>query len=378
MANLRVQVTGSSARDSDKDLVEAAHRYVRRLGQLLIEHGHGLVVTATGEPLGENGLPIIFDWTLLETVGATTDPGPDWPTTGRARFVAVGTTSGLAKRPDNRNALWGSCSARSDFSLVVAPPGWRMAGIIRERQVAAGDILVVLSGGAGGEHLAHLYRSEGKPVIPLNAELGASQGDGSGGGTALHARALESPDDFFALRDGAGSAAARLAALSLNAETEVDELAATTVALIDDLRPPTAFYVRLLDPGAPEYPAVERFFRDVVDPVISERGFTTREMGREAPATTFMNAEIFNVLHRAALVVVDLTAMRPNCLMELGYALGRRRRFVISAQDGTRLGFDHDKVPTYFWREAGTATAQRAAYREWLDLYSDIPPIVAL
>jgi len=57
----------------------------------------------------------------------------------------------------------------------------------------------------------------------------------------------------------------------------------------------------------------------------------------------FMNAEIFNVLHRAALVVVDLTAMRTNCLMELGYALGRRRRFVISAQDGANLGFDLDK-----------------------------------
>ena len=40
--------------------------------------------------------------------------------------------------------------------------------------------------------------------------------------------------------------------------------------------------------------------------------------------------------------------MRTNCLMELGYALGRRRRFWISAQDGTHLGFNHDKLPTYF------------------------------
>jgi hypothetical protein len=89
-----------------------------------------------------------------------------------------------------------------------------------------------------------------------------------------------------------------------------------------------------------------------------------------------MNAEIFNVLHRTALVVVDLTAMRTNCLMELGYALGRRRRFIIAAQDGTRLGFDHDKLPTYFWKDAGTVDERRAAYRDWLDLYSDLPPIV--
>jgi hypothetical protein len=62
--------------------------------------------------------------------------------------------------------------------------------------------------------------------------------------------------------------------------------------------------------------------------------------------------------------------------MELGYALGCRRRFVISAQQGTRLGFDHDKLPTYSWEDAGTVDERRAAYRDWLDLYSDLPPIV--
>jgi TIR- and PNP-associating SLOG family len=375
VANLRVHVAGSGAPECEKDLLKAAHAYVRRLGELLIEHGHGLVVTATGEPRGESGLPIIFDWTLLEPVAAAPDPAPDWPTTGRARFVAVGSGRGLEKRPEARKALWETCSGRSDFDLIVAPHGWRMAGIIRERQVAAGDVLLVLSGGAGVEHLAQLYRGEGKPVIALNAQLGASRHDGAGG-AVLHALALATPNEFFTLRDGAGSAAASLNALGLDAATDIDELAAKTVSLIEDLRPPTAFYVRLLDSSAADYPTVERFFRDVVDPVIVERGFTPREMGRETPKTAFMNDEIFNVLHRAALVVVDLTAMRTNCLMELGYALGRRRRFVISAHDGTRLGFDHDKLPTYFWEDADTIDERRASYREWLDLYSDLPPIV--
>jgi hypothetical protein len=71
-------------------------------------------------------------------------------------------------------------------------------------------------------------------------------------------------------------------------------------------------------------------------------------MGRARPESAFMNTEIFEALHRAALVVVDLTGVRPNCTMELGYALGRRRRYVISAQTGTKLPFDEDKLPTYF------------------------------
>ena len=314
---------------------------------MLIERGHGLVLTATGEPTGESGLPCIFDWTAFAAFATAADPGPGWPPLRPQRFVAVGTQRGLEKIRDKRRDTWECCQVRSDFELVVAPPGWRMAGIIRERQVARGDVLLVLSGGAGGEHLAELYRDEGKPVIALHAELGALNEDGRGGGTALHEKALANPDAFFRLRDGVGNAAGRLSALRLDAATDVEALARTTCDLIDDLRPPTAFFVRLLDTSASEYPAVERFFRDVVDEVVTLRGFTPREMGRGRPETAFMNVEIFATLHRAALVVIDLTGVRPNCTMELGYALGRRRRFVISAQTGTRLPFDEDKLPTY-------------------------------
>jgi hypothetical protein len=353
-----------------------AHAYVERLTTVLIERGHGLVLTATGEPTGESGLPCIFDWTAFAAFAAAADPAPAWPPLRPQRFVAVGTQRGLQKIPEQRRDTWERCQARSDFELVVAPPGWRMAGIIRERQLARGDVLLVLSGGAGGEHLAELYRDEGKPVIALHAELGALNEDGRGGGTALHERSLTDPDAFFRLRDGVGNAAGRLSALRLDATTDFEELAQRTCDLIDDLRPPTAFFVRLLDTSASEYLAVERFFRDVVDQVVTLRGFTPREMGRGRPETAFMNVEIFAALHRAALVVVDMTGVRPNCTMELGYALGRRRRFVISAQTGTKLPFDEDKLPTYFWDGAGTVDERRQAYLDWLDRYGELPPLV--
>lgn len=304
------------------------------------------------------------------------DPAPGWPPLKPERFVAVGTQRGLQKIPEDRRDTWERCQSRSDFELVVAPPGWRMAGIIRERQVARGDVLLVLGGGAGGEHLAELYRDEGKPVIALHAELGAFNEDGRGGSTALHERALADPSVFFRLRDGVANAAGRLSALRLDVTTDVEELSHATCALIDDLRPPSAFFVRLLDTSAPEYPAVEQFFREVVDEVVTSRGFTPREMGRGRPETAFMNVEIFAALHRAALVVVDVTGVRPNCTMELGYALGRRRRYVISAQEGTKLPFDEDKLPTYFWDESGTVDERRRAYLDWLDRHSELPPIV--
>jgi hypothetical protein len=252
-----------------------------------------------------------------------------------------------------------------------------MAGIIRERQVLRGDVLLVLGGGAGVEHLAELYRDEGKPVVPIYAELGAFNNDGNGGSMFLHGRALADADGYVRLRDGAGSAVARLAQLRLLPGTKARGLASATADLLDDLRPRPAFYVRLLATDHSDFDIVERFFRDVVDVVIGERGFTPYEMGRGRPELAFMNVEIFEGLHRAGLVVVDLTDVRSNCMMELGYALGRSRRVVISAKKGTRLAFDQDKLPTYLWDDGGTPDERVAEYRDWFDRYSDLPPIVA-
>jgi hypothetical protein len=158
--------------------------------------------------------------------------------------------------------------------------------------------------------------------------------------------------------------------------SHAEALAKEAVDLIADLRPPRAFYVRLLATDHPEFPDVERFFRDVVDVVVVERGFTPYEMGRGRPEAAFMNVEIFEALHRIGLVVVDLTSVRPNCMMELGYALARRRRVIISAKKGTPLPFDEDKLPTFMWERIDSPDERIKAYRDWLDRNMELPPLV--
>ncbi|MGH2878445.1 MAG: hypothetical protein ACRDK4_02405 [Solirubrobacteraceae bacterium] len=376
MPGLRIHITGSSAADCDEALLERAHGFVHELTAQLIDTGSGLVVGAGAEPLGEAGLPCIFDWSVLQILADSSHPAPAWPALRPQRFVIIASQRGLEKIPEQRATIWAACRTRSDFQLVVAPPGWRMAGIIRERQVQHGDILLVLGGGAGVEHLAELYRDEGKPVIPIWTELGAYNEDGSGGSRVLHEQALAAPTKFFALHTGVGKEAARLSSLRLTPDADPTSLASEVATLIGDLKPPTAFFVRLLDQGDAEYPPVERFFRNIIDHVVTERGYTGREIGRETPEAAFMNVEIFSELHRASLVVVDLTGTRPNCTMELGYALGRRRRVVLSAKAGTKLIFDGDKLPTYFWEDADSVDEGREAYRDWLDQYSELPPII--
>ena len=237
-------------------------------------------------------------------------------------------------------------------------------------------MLVVLGGGAGVEHAAELYLDEGKGILPIRCDLGAVSEDGNGGGSYLHSRALSDPATFFELRDGAGSATARLAALQIGRADEPPLAAEAVASLIADLKPPRAFYVRLLDRKSDDFEPVETFFREVVDPVVAAKGFTPHEVGRDQPLAAFVNLEIFEGLHRAALVVADLTGVRPNCMMELGYALARRRRVVISAMEDTQLPFDSDKLPTHFWSPDETPEAGRQAFRRWLERHLDMPPLV--
>ena len=251
-----------------------------------------------------------------------------------------------------------------------------MGGVIREKQALKGDVLVAIGGGAGVEQLAKIYLDEGKSVIPLQCDLGAIVGDGNGGSSYLHGLALSETSSFFELRDGAGSSTGRLSTLRIAADCEPSAVAEATRSLIVDLSPPRAFYVRLLREDMDEFEPVESFFRGAVDPVVIESGFTPYEVGRHRSQSAFMNVEIFEGLHRAALVVADLTGVRPNCTMELGYALARRRRVVVTAMHGTLLPFDSDKLPTHFWNPEQPEEGLRTAFQAWLEQHIDMPPLV--
>ena len=376
MQGLRVHIAGSAARDAEGSLLVAAHVFVSALSTRLIERGAGLVVGIGDEPLGNEGLPCTFDWTVLEAIAATSNPSVDWPSDRPGRYWVVASQRALERVPESRRAIWDNCKERTDFELQLSPPGWRMGGVIRAAQALRGDVLVALGGGAGVEQLAELYLDAGKSVIPVQCDLGAIVQDGNGGASYLHRRALTETTSFFELRDGTRSATSHLDSMRVEAGSEPIAVAEAAISLIDDLRPPRAFYVRLLNTQSVEFEPVEGFFRQVVDPVVIASGLTPHEVGRHDSLSAFMNVEIFEGLHRAALVVADLTGVRPNCCMELGYALARRRRVVITAMEGTRLPFDSDKLPTHFWSPEQPQEDGKLAFQSWLRRYADMPPLV--
>ncbi len=84
-------------------------------------------------------------------------------------------------------------------------------------------------------------------------------------------------------------------------------------------------YVRLLNKKHKAFARVERFFREVVDPIVEDAGLQRIEMGTDKSEHGFINVGIFNSLHFARVAVVDLTGSRPNCFIELGYAISGER-----------------------------------------------------
>jgi nucleoside 2-deoxyribosyltransferase len=137
--------------------------------------------------------------------------------------------------------------------------------------------------------------------------------------------------------------------------------------VLSRLRRPVAFGVRLLNPKVDGFIIVDNFFTDVVRQVVEEElGYELVVVDGNDNKEPFTNQEIFNRLHRASVVIVDLTGERPNCFIELGYALGRGLPTMLCVHDdNSTLPFNINPVPTHRWNESESREEQRRKFRNY-------------
>jgi len=340
--------------------------------------GCTFVAQAGSEPLADDGRhSVIFDWTVLEAVVEALKKGQVVAAGPQGRLVAcVATHKTQDQIPEEKRALWDYLVQANAIRVEYIEEGWTSGAVRRERQAQLGDVFIAISGGEGVEHLGRLYAGEGKPVIPLDLNLGASEGDGSGGAVRLHWLALAHPEQFFRQKDLSGGSALLTAAATRDGAVAVDQVVPALMRLLVGLRDPEAFYVRLLNPEVPEHAEVERFFRNVVDPLVDELGYPGGAMGETPSEDAFMNVEIFSRIHYSALSVVDLTGLRLNCMMELGYAFGRLKPVILTAMEGTKVPFDPNAIDTHFWNTSTSDSDRIAALREYRARTANRPPLV--
>jgi TIR- and PNP-associating SLOG family len=381
----RVQISGSASAKADPALIAYAHQVVRNLVKGAMGAGGGIVVGLGKEPQPGNATAdtpsMLFDWTALEAAAECITSGIcTWPRKFGLPIVVATSEKAESEIPENRRGLYETLLKTGLLQVESILPGSRAAAFLRQRQAAFGDALVILGGGTGVEHSASLYLRRHKPVVPLDLPLGASRDDGTGGAHRLSKEARSDPARFFhfepafAHREGAA-----LASIATHGGAAAPtDISANIIELLTKLAPPTTFYVRLLNPNHTKFSAVESFFREVVDPVVQEAGLARVEIGTDKSEHAFMNVAIFASLHFSSMAIVDVTGERPNCFIELGYALGTQNRVLVTAEEGTKLPFDQEMIPCHFWKPTGSVADRKKALIEFWEKNINRPPIVKL
>lgn len=354
----RILIAGSALVADGAGALRFSHELLTALVPILVEAGGTFVVPIDAEPIDPaSGLPLLFDWAVLEHAWRARDHRP--ATAGPEPFiVAVTHSKGLQQVPGSRAQLWSEVRIASDVRLISL--GDMNSGALRRNQQARhAEVLVTFGGGEGVRHLAELLHASSRPVVPLNLPLGRPN-DGS---ELLARRASSRASDFFQTTGPAPHGL--LNSIDFRSGIGVREAAEAIAYLLSQLRPPRVLAVRLLNPDHPDFDAVEKTFRDVFEPVVVSAGYEIHTAGRLPEPRGFLDREIVSLLEESEVVLADITGARPNCFLELGYALGARKPTLVTARMGTDLPFDIITFPVWFWRGVGRKRAARAGFADY-------------
>lgn len=372
----RIHISGSVVDDltvAPTEDLRAARDLISTLVKELIRRGANFVVSVDAEPMRKvDGLPICFDWLVWKTIKDNLAlrpvgvPGP--------LAVAVQHHKTEDQIPQELESLWDELRASSLIKIESAAH-WNMNSKRMEAQARFGDILVALGGTEGVLYLANLYHDAGKPIVPLNLALcpettGARRLYGFGLTSSQTRRLFQIGED--------GDAHDWINRIRFPQRQSVSDRTAVLIDLLESLERPRAFAVRLLNPDLPDYHDVQTFFDTVVKPVVEdELGYRLIVIdGRQTYDHARIDQEIFAKLHRSSVVLADITGARPNCFLELGYALGRGLPTIVMVREGASLPFDITTFSGLHWKTSGTVDDSRRAFREHWQAIRNRPPLV--
>lgn len=373
----RIHISGSISDDltvAPTHAVDQARTLVQSLVTELVKRGATFVVPVDAEkPRSSDGRPICFDWLIWQTVQASLVHRPtDAP---NPLAIAVQHHKNEEQIPPAFESLWDTLRT-SDLVQIESAAHWNMASKRMEAQAQWGDILLPIGGGEGVLFLANIYHDSGKPVVPLNTPICAIDT----GARRLFGFGLASSQTARLFKTTTLSPHAWVNRINFRSTKAVAEQVTEIIALLEALEPPKAFAVRLLNPNHPDFGSVEDYFNYVVQPIVEEElGYKLIVVdGRQAYEHARIDQEIFAKLHRSRVVLADITGMRPNCFLELGYGLGRGLPTMLMGKEGGENPFDIYTFSGLRWKTTGTLDERRRLFREHWEAIRNRPPLVPM
>ena len=372
-----IQIAGSCSNDCDVEVLKYTHEFIKHLVLKLLYSGANIVTTVGDEPKfnQDSSKPsIIFYWDVLECAFDCAK-SKSFAEEVINIVKVVSSENSEEKIPSDRLDLWKELLGYGIVDLKRIKPGWNSSALKRQEQESVSDAFIILGGGAGVEHSAHLHVSHGKPVFPLDLPLGASCNDGIGGASFYSRLAIAEPGKF--IRNSKEDTGSKLAYLKYqNWISSPENYASAIVEFLESIITPQVFYIRMLNEDIQEFPLIENFFRDVVDPVI-QINYRAKEIGKGPTTEAFLNVEIFKEINNSSLVIADLTGLRLNCFMEMGFAFGLSRKVILTAKNDTDLPFDPKAIPCFLWDPLMPPDKQQEEFFKFILNNLNRPPIVS-
>lgn len=148
-------------------------------------------------------------------------------------------------------------------------------------------------------------------------------------------------------------------------------------AFLSEVVIPQVFFIRLLNKKIGYCKEVDQFFNDVIMPYVKEQNLFIKDMEISKIEEGFLNVEIIKNIHKSKFVIVDLTGLRSNCLFEMGYAFGLNKKVIVTAKNGTKLPFDTNTIPCFFWDPKRVGADLKKEFKEfWIKKINRGPLIV--
>jgi hypothetical protein len=147
---------------------------------------------------------------------------------------------------------------------VTLPVNHNFGGLLRQYQSRYGDILLTFGGSIGVRDLSEIYRASKKHAIHFDMSFNPAKRTAS---EDLAEHTLSKPSNYFEYKPGDRSSFVYSKLSFKRGFPEENMFMESLDELLIGLTKPIAFYVRLLNPKAPDFQDVEMYFRNVIDPI---------------------------------------------------------------------------------------------------------------
>ena len=373
----RVHISGRISEcidDATTENVNVTRNLVGRLVKECMEQGANFVVPVDAEPLRScDDTPICFDWLIWETIFDNLHLRPS----DAIDPIAIGVMheKNPNQIPECKSEIWDKMSNSQKVHFVQVG-NWDMNAVRLTEQAKLGDILLTLGGGEGVIYLANIYINRGKPVIPLDLPISAK---GKGTQAIIQFGLTNQNSDALFKVTGEEPVKSCLTKLQKNLSKSHEDQIKSLMSILNSLKKPKAFAIRLLNTEHKDYSDVNGYFESVIRHVIENELNYELVMLNDSYKHSGLEitSQIFQNLHRSSLIIADLTGERPNCFLELGYALRHQVTTLITKQEHKEeeLPFDIGSYPSLFWTP-NNVEEERLRLLKYYNSIADAEPLV--